>query len=898
MPTPPRHINTFLACIAALAAGLADAEVRADITPPSPTLNMSFGASVDFVEVGSTNYLAVGTTGLSVPGSVFIYRRSGLSNSWVFETQLNGTGIGTSEDFGTVLTMRAGSDGTILLAVGAPGDAISEGSAFIYRRSVAGAWTLEAKLTRTDGTFGDYLGGAIAIAPDLSQVAVAAAFDNATGCGGMQECAQSPSEGRGVVAVFKRTGGKWVFSGNATAPIAGTGLDVLGRGIAYGNSSTEPPQLLIGAPLTDVNGVFNAGAVHVVREQPAGTWTLQQTISGVSINGLPLGGFGHSIDVSGNRAIVGAPTTDLTSNGNVGRALTLKKNTTNGTWSVEANCILPDPVFTTSNSFFGRSVSILGEMLVIGTNLERAYLYRAIDGASTLFSTQPLQRPTTEAAGGASGFGGAVAIGNGLAATGMPLLDVDGVSAAGGVSIFDAFPGKFTSGDPSVDEGFGSAVAIGNQRAIIGAPGYDGTATNQGRIEIFERFSSGWLRIFTQTATDPSASAFAGRSVGATDDGLRFSFGAPGASSNAGAVYQGSTTDGVNFSFSKLGFAFSIASPQAGEALGASVAMKKVGATTWIVAGAPNFDATSADRGRVLVWRNGTLVQSIIGPLSQTGANFGSAVAIESYSDGAIDIVVGAPGEDFSGALDGGSIYVFRKSALATTFSQVGGALRHGAPQASGRYGTRLALKKAMLVVGCPSMDSPPLVDNGAAFAWTRSVGGTWSAVASGVGGANSGDAVGSSVSTNGTDVVVGVPGFAPSNPQLPVGRALLVRRVGSALNIVEAFSSSDSRQFDAYGTAVAIGTATNSPSVIGCQGDSNGDRPDAGSAYGFLGPANTCAADVDGDLEIGASDLSLLLSAWGTDGDGSLGLDINLDGIVDAGDLSLMLATWGACGQ
>ncbi|MCE2883628.1 MAG: hypothetical protein LW806_01840 [Planctomycetaceae bacterium] len=58
--------------------------------------------------------------------------------------------------------------------------------------------------------------------------------------------------------------------------------------------------------------------------------------------------------------------------------------------------------------------------------------------------------------------------------------------------------------------------------------------------------------------------------------------------------------------------------------------------------------------------------------------------------------------------------------------------------------------------------------------------------------------------------------------------------------------------------------------------------------------PNGTCAecpADFDGDGQVAASDLSLLLSAWGTPA-----RDIDGDGTTGASDLSLVLATWGAC--
>lgn len=83
---------------------------------------------------------------------------------------------------------------------------------------------------------------------------------------------------------------------------------------------------------------------------------------------------------------------------------------------------------------------------------------------------------------------------------------------------------------------------------------------------------------------------------------------------------------------------------------------------------------------------------------------------------------------------------------------------------------------------------------------------------------------------------------------------------------------------------------------------------PDTGSgtppivdmgAYEFQVAPNPCPADLDGDGMVGASDLALLLSAWGETGgkSGPPPADLDGDGTVGAGDLAILLSAWGACG-
>ena len=55
------------------------------------------------------------------------------------------------------------------------------------------------------------------------------------------------------------------------------------------------------------------------------------------------------------------------------------------------------------------------------------------------------------------------------------------------------------------------------------------------------------------------------------------------------------------------------------------------------------------------------------------------------------------------------------------------------------------------------------------------------------------------------------------------------------------------------------------------------------------------CLADVNHDHSVDGSDLTVILSTWGTDG-GSAGGDINVDGIVNGLDLAFVLTGWGIC--
>lgn len=62
------------------------------------------------------------------------------------------------------------------------------------------------------------------------------------------------------------------------------------------------------------------------------------------------------------------------------------------------------------------------------------------------------------------------------------------------------------------------------------------------------------------------------------------------------------------------------------------------------------------------------------------------------------------------------------------------------------------------------------------------------------------------------------------------------------------------------------------------------------------LGVATSCMSDLDGNGEVDAVDLGIMLGAWGDHSNLCLQADINADMTVDAKDLSTLLGQWGPC--
>ena len=56
------------------------------------------------------------------------------------------------------------------------------------------------------------------------------------------------------------------------------------------------------------------------------------------------------------------------------------------------------------------------------------------------------------------------------------------------------------------------------------------------------------------------------------------------------------------------------------------------------------------------------------------------------------------------------------------------------------------------------------------------------------------------------------------------------------------------------------------------------------------------CPGDVTGNNAVDGVDLAIVLSAWGTNGNGEFQTDIDNDGIVGGTDLAYVLSGWGPC--
>jgi len=179
---------------------------------------------------------------------------------------------------------------------------------------------------------------------------------------------------------------------------------------------------------------------------------------------------------------------------------------------------------------FGRSVSVSGEVALVGANNQgssgpfffdgpgAAYVYRLV--GSDWIETAEIPAPPT-VTGLANGFGFSVSISGDLALIGAP-GDHDRASSAGAAYVF-RFDGtqwnletKITASDGARDDIFGTSVAIDGNTAIVGAP--QNTLTGPGWAYVYRYDGAQWVEETKLVAPDGGADDAFGSSVAVRGD--------------------------------------------------------------------------------------------------------------------------------------------------------------------------------------------------------------------------------------------------------------------------------------------------------------------------------------------------------------------------------------------
>jgi len=224
-------------------------------------------------------------------------------------------------------------------------------------------------------------------------------------------------------------------------------------------------------------------------------------------------GFGNSVAITGNTAIVGA-CGDYGVDGlgrfycSAGAAFLFDATTGNEIARLTASEF-------TEYAYFGQSVAISGGTAIVGCPGDDHAV--ADSGAAYLFDVatgNEIAKLTASDAAEKDAFGSAVAIDGNIAIVGA-VGDDDGGEHSGSAYLFDVTTGnqiaKLTASDAAVEDLFGVSVDISGNTAIVGAQGDGDGGENSGSAYLFDIASGN--QIAKLTASDAMAYAEFGNSV-------------------------------------------------------------------------------------------------------------------------------------------------------------------------------------------------------------------------------------------------------------------------------------------------------------------------------------------------------------------------------------------------
>lgn len=311
------------------------------------------------------------------------------------------------------------------------------------------------------------------------------------------------------------------------------------------------------------------------------------------------------------------------------------------------------PTHTSDDARFGWSLDVDGDRAIVGALLDdeaapdagAVFIYGLDNGTWT-----EEVKLTAWDATATDRFGHAVAIDENWAAVGVPDRD-DAGTGSGAVYVFRraedtwTLHAKIVADDAAGYAMFGYAVAIDGDLMAIGAPGSNAANYWGGLVYIYRWDGSTWQPEWTYHASETNSFDALGSAVAVSGDTVLV--GAPGNDrfqSEGGAVY---VLRGDGATWSKEWTLYAVGGDRYGR-FGQSVAIQGDRA----VVGAPGDDPAGDSVGAIYTfqrsvntWTGGARHEAVDGA---TGDLFGSSVAMDGT-----DMVIAAPGDDDAGSRAG-----------------------------------------------------------------------------------------------------------------------------------------------------------------------------------------------------------------------------------------------------
>jgi len=336
---------------------------------------------------------------------------------------------------------------------------------------------------------------------------------------------------------FGNAGAVYVFkrTGTTWAQQAKLTASSSGRNARFGTSvDIDGDKVIVGAPGVVVGIARDAGLAYVFTRSGS-TWSQSAILSAPDIAQSDL--FGSSVAISGSTAVVGSPQEDPGNISNAGSAYVFTSS--NDTWSYNSKLAASDAAAADN---FGVSVDILSTRIVVGASgASAAYTFNFRnpnwEQEAILVGTDTLLD---------DGFGRSVALNGDRCVVGANNADPNAASNAGAAYVFKyttptwSQEGKLIASDSSVGAQFGWDVAISGSTVAVGAYFADPDGVVDAcSAYVFTEASGTWTQDAIVVSSDKASSDRFGHSVDI--DGTTLLAGAPfanlGSTSDAGAAY-------------------------------------------------------------------------------------------------------------------------------------------------------------------------------------------------------------------------------------------------------------------------------------------------------------------------------------------------------------------------
>ncbi len=329
-------------------------------------------------------------------------------------------------------------------------------------------------------------------------------------------------------AAFAFAAASAVICGAGNSALGQTGIDLLASDGAasdyFGYSVAVSGNVaIVGTKLDDDKGT-NSGSAYAYRWNGS-QWVQEQKLFGS--DEVAYDGFGASVAVDGNTAVVWAP--NHYSNGSLtGAAYVLRWN--GSSWLEEARLFPPRPTNISAGTPNGScsSVSISGNVFVIGVPGDDEKGYDA--GAVYVYErsgTSWIQKQKLTASDGLGGdvLGYSVAISGNVIVAGAYFADPKG-SSSGAAYVFGlngtswVQKQKLVPTDGAANDIFGNAVSVSGDLIVVGAPLDGSRGLAFGSAYVYRFNGTSWLQETELFASDGASNRYFGSAVAVAGDAV------------------------------------------------------------------------------------------------------------------------------------------------------------------------------------------------------------------------------------------------------------------------------------------------------------------------------------------------------------------------------------------